>query len=216
MDGPKPRESTDLWLSAMQAFLLSSSYPDGLGKLLHQERTSTTGNSKPCSLSKRRGEGQRQQDERVKGNSACWRPARMTGVRRSPTCCFIRLLQDSIHQFYVCRSPRELQEALFPLHECPGQRCKEPLIPASGTRWPCWSLSLSTAGGLAASPECRLVPPEELTRAPHYWSSCLAEGPGAGDVFRHHSGVQTQGPDQGHSGVRFHLSCLVKGLLCGC
>lgn len=153
-----------------------------------------------------------------KGNSACWRPTRMTGERRSPTCASSDCCRTPSTSS-MCAGAEDYKSAFFRFMNVLVKRCKEPLIPSGGEHGGLAGVSSSVhclGRSWPASQDTVLcLPKSYIARSCITGSSCLARGLGARGRVRHHSGVQTQGPDQGHSGVRFHLSYLVK-VLCGC
>uniref|UniRef100_A0A8C0GTY1 Tetratricopeptide repeat and ankyrin repeat containing 1 n=1 Tax=Chelonoidis abingdonii TaxID=106734 RepID=A0A8C0GTY1_CHEAB len=128
------RESTDLWLRAMQVFILSSSYPEEFEKLLVKEEDDYNKELKLLEAKKYeeedRGRGGRPKG--VDGRYGMLTPDKYSGNAENTHLCFIRLLQNSVEQLYVFRNPENCKWMFFRFMNVLVKKCIEPLIPSIG------------------------------------------------------------------------------------
>ncbi|XP_055414700.1 TPR and ankyrin repeat-containing protein 1 isoform X2 [Bubalus kerabau] len=213
------RESTDLWLSAMQAFLLSSSYPDELDKLLYQEEDQYNWELKALqSEQEKRGRDRGSRMKGVEGKFGMLAPNKDDESAEKPHLCFIRLLQDSIHQFYVCRNPEDYKRRFFRFMNVLVKRCKEPLIPSIGNTVALLEFQFIHCGAVLArlSKNAVLCLPKSYIALLHYWEFLFSKKDREpGDVFAIIQEYRPKDLTRAIQEFRFHLSYLVK-VLCGC
>ncbi|XP_057562024.1 TPR and ankyrin repeat-containing protein 1 [Hippopotamus amphibius kiboko] len=213
------RESTDLWLSAMQAFLLSSSYPDELDKLLHQEEDSYNRELKALQAEKEeRGRGRGSRVKGVEGKFGMLAPNKDDASAEKTHLCFIRLLEDSIHQFYVCRNPEDYKRRFFRFMNVLVKRCKEPLIPSIGNTVALLEFQFVHCGAVLVR-LCKnavLCLPKSYIALLHYWEFLFSKKDRElRDVFTIIQEYRPKEVTRAIQNFRFHLSYLVK-VLCGC
>ncbi|XP_071592123.1 TPR and ankyrin repeat-containing protein 1 isoform X1 [Heliangelus exortis] len=110
------RQSTDLWLRAMQVFLLSSGYPQEFEKLLFKEEDDYN-KELNCILSKAKNSatssGQGGKVKRIEGRHGMLLPDKNVENAGRMHLCFIRLLENSFEQFYVHKSPENCKWFFF-------------------------------------------------------------------------------------------------------
>ncbi|KAK2506126.1 LOW QUALITY PROTEIN: hypothetical protein MC885_002547 [Smutsia gigantea] len=100
------QESTDLWLRAMQAFLLSSNYPEELEKLLHKEEDSYNRELRALELEREeRGWGRRSRMKGIEGKFGMLAPKKDEQSAEKTHLCFVHLLENCMDQFYMYRNP---------------------------------------------------------------------------------------------------------------
>lgn len=212
------RESTDLWLSAMQAFLLSSSYPDELEKLLHQEEDSYNRELKALQAEKEdRGQGRGSRIKGIEGKFGMLAPNKDDESAEKTHLCFIRLLEDSIHQFYVCRNPEDHKRRFFRFMNVLVKRCKEPLIPSIGNTVALLEFQFIHCGAVLARLRRNsiLCLPKSYIALLHYWEFLFSKKDREpGDVFAIIQEYRPKDVNRAIQDFRFHLSYLVK-VLCG-
>ncbi|XP_068413729.1 TPR and ankyrin repeat-containing protein 1 isoform X1 [Eschrichtius robustus] len=212
------RESTDLWLSAMQAFLLSSSYPDELEKLLHQEEDCYNRELKAFQAEKEeRGRGRGSRMKGIEGKFGMLTPNKDDESVEKTHLCFIRLLEDSIHQFYVCRNPEDYKRRFFRFMNVLVKRCKEPLIPSIGNTVALLEFQFVHCGAVLARlwKNAILCLPKSYIALLHYWEFLFSKKDREpGDVFAIIQEYRPKDVTRAIQDFRFHLSYLVK-VLCG-
>ncbi|XP_029097639.1 TPR and ankyrin repeat-containing protein 1 isoform X3 [Monodon monoceros] len=212
------RESTDLWLSAMQAFLLSSSYPDELEKLLHQEEDQYNRELKALQAEKEeRSTGRGSRMKGIEGKFGMLTPNKDDESVEKTHLCFIRLLEDSIHQFYVCRNPEDYKRRFFRFMNVLVKRCKEPLIPSIGNTVALLEFQFIHCGAVLARlwKNAVLCLPKSYIALLHYWEFLFSKKDREpGDVFAIIQEYRPKDVTRAIQDFRFHLSYLVK-VLCG-
>ncbi|XP_037382087.1 TPR and ankyrin repeat-containing protein 1 isoform X2 [Talpa occidentalis] len=212
------RESTDLWLSAMQAFLLSSSYPEEFEKLLHREEDDFNRELKALESEKEetgRGRGSRMKG--IEGKFGMLVPSREDESAVKTHLCFIRLLESCINQFYVYRNPENYKRLFFRFMNVLVKRCKEPLIPSIGNTVALLELQFVHCGMVLAR-LCKnaiLCLPKSYISLLHYWEFLLSKKDRQlGDVFAIIQEYKPRDLSRAIQNFQFHLSYLVK-VLCG-
>ncbi|XP_035134458.2 TPR and ankyrin repeat-containing protein 1 isoform X3 [Callithrix jacchus] len=213
------RESTDLWLSAMQAFLLSSSYPEEFEKLLHQEEDSYNRELKALQSEKdERGRGRGSRIKGVEGKSGMLAPNKDDGNMDKTHLCFIRLLENSIDQFYVHRNPEDYKWLFFRFMNVLIKRCKEPLIPSIGNTVALLEFQFIHCGVVLARLRKNVILclPKSYIALLHYWEFLFSKkDKELGDVFSIIQDYKPKDVTRAIQDFRFHLSYLAK-VLCGC
>ncbi|XP_005348261.1 TPR and ankyrin repeat-containing protein 1 [Microtus ochrogaster] len=212
------RESTDLWLSAMQAFLLSSSYPDDFEKLLHQEEDSY--NRELKALESDREDRNKVRGYRMKcveGKFGMLVPNREDENVEKSYLCFIRLLESSMDQLYVHRNPEDYKRLFFRFMNVLIRRCKTPLVPSITNTVVLLELQFIHCGVVLARlwKNAVLCLPKSYIALLHFWEFLFSKKDReSGDVF---SIIQEYKPKDVARAIRdfrSHLSYLVK-VLCG-
>ncbi|XP_004676694.1 PREDICTED: TPR and ankyrin repeat-containing protein 1 [Condylura cristata] len=212
------RESTDLWLSAMQAFLLSSSYPEEFEKLLHQEEDDFDRELKALeSEKKERGRARGSRMKGIEGKFGMLVPNREDESAEKTHLCFIRLLENCINQLYVYRNPENYKRLFFRFMNVLVKRCKEPLIPSIGNTVALLELQFVHCGVVLARlcKNATLCLPKSYIALLHYWEFLLSKkDKQLGDVFAIIQEYKPRDLSRAIQNFRFHLSYLVK-VLCG-
>nr|XP_058146756.1 TPR and ankyrin repeat-containing protein 1 isoform X2 [Dasypus novemcinctus] len=212
------RESTDLWLSAMQAFLLSSNYPEEFEKLLHQEEEDYNRELKALECEKEeRGSGQGSRMKGVEGKFGMLVPNKDDSSLEKTHLCFIRLLENCIHQLYVYRNPEDYKRLFFRFMNVLVKRCKEPLIPSIGNAVALLEFQFVHCGVVVARlwRNTILCLPKSYIALLHYWEFLFSKkDKELGDIFSIIQEYKPQDVTGAAQDFRFHLSYLVK-VLCG-
>ncbi|KAM5191184.1 TPR and ankyrin repeat-containing protein 1 isoform 2-T2 [Callospermophilus lateralis] len=212
------RESTDLWLSAMQAFLLSSSYPEEFGKLLHQEEDNYNRELKALESEKEeRGRGRSSRMKGIEGKFGMLVPNKDDESAEKTHLCFIRLLENCIDQLYVYRNPEDYKRLFFRFMNVLIKRCKEPLIPSIGNTVALLEFQFIHCGVVLARlwKNAILCLPKSYIALLHYWEFLFSKkDKELGDVFSIIQDYKPKDVTRAIQDFRFHLSYLVK-VLCG-
>ncbi|XP_016054334.1 PREDICTED: TPR and ankyrin repeat-containing protein 1 isoform X2 [Miniopterus natalensis] len=212
------RESTDLWLSAMQAFLLSSSYPEEFGKLLHQEEDDYHRELKALASEKEeRGRARGSRAKGIEGKFGMLAPNKGEESAEKIHLCFIRLLESCIDQLYVHRNPENYKRFFFRFMNVLVKRCKEPLIPSIGNTVALLESQFVHCGMVLARlrKSTILCLPKSYISLVHYWEFLFSKkDKELGDVFSIIQEYKPKDVTRAIQDFRFHLSYLVK-VLCG-
>ncbi|XP_074055410.1 TPR and ankyrin repeat-containing protein 1 isoform X3 [Macrotis lagotis] len=213
------RESTDLWLGAMQALVLASSYPEEFERLLHQveddygrelhEAESLEAESKDWMRAKV-----------PEGRWGMLLPHKDTESAEKTHLCFVRLLQSSLEHFYLHRNPEDCKRLFFRFMNVLVRRCKEPLLPTIGHTLALLEFQFVHCGAVLVRlwKGAALRLPRSYISLIHFWDYLFGkrdEGKELGNVF---TIIQDYKPkDTGHAirDFRFHLAYLAR-VLCGC
>nr|XP_025740428.1 TPR and ankyrin repeat-containing protein 1 isoform X3 [Callorhinus ursinus] len=213
------RESTDLWLSAMQAFLVSSNYPEEFEKLLHQEEDSYNRELKALEAEKEeRGRGRGSKMKGIEGKFGMLAPNKDDDNTEKTHLCFIRLLENCIDQFYVYRNPEDYKRLFFRFMNVLVKRCKEPLIPSIGNTVALLEFQFVHCAVVLARllKNAILCLPKSYIALLHYWEFLFSKKDRElGDVFCIIQEYKPKDVTRAIQDFRFHLSYLVK-VLCGC
>ncbi|XP_076433331.1 TPR and ankyrin repeat-containing protein 1 isoform X1 [Peromyscus maniculatus bairdii] len=212
------RESTDLWLSAMQAFLLSSSYPEDFEKLLHHEEDSYNRELKALESDREdRSKGRGSRVKGVEGKFGMLVPNKEDETAEKSYLCFIRLLETSLDQLYVHRNPEDYKRLFFRFMNVLIRRCKAPLVPSITNTVVLLELQFIHCGVVLARlwKNAVLCLPKSYIALLHFWEFLFSKKDReSGDVF---SIIQEYKPKDVARAIRdfrFHLSYLVK-VMCG-
>ncbi|XP_066100841.1 TPR and ankyrin repeat-containing protein 1 isoform X1 [Saccopteryx bilineata] len=212
------RESTDLWLSAMQAFLLSSNYPEEFGKLLHQEEDDYHRELRALESEKEdRGRMRGSRVKGIEGKYGMLAPNKEDESTEKTHVCFIRLLENCIDQFYVSRNPENCKRLFFRFMNVLVKRCKEPLIPSIGNTVALLEFQFIHCGVVLARlrKSAILCLPKSYLALLHYWEFLFSKKDKEhGDVFSIIQEYKPKDVTRAVQAFRFHLSYLVK-VLCG-
>ncbi|XP_075403192.1 TPR and ankyrin repeat-containing protein 1 [Tenrec ecaudatus] len=210
------RESTDLWLRAMQAFLVSSNFPEEFEKLLHQEEDSYHRELKALESEKEeRGRGSRLKG--VEGKFGMLVPNKDDEGTEKIHLCFIRLLENCIDQFYVYKNPEDYMMLFFRFMNVLIRRCKEPLIPSIGNTLALLEFQFIHCAVLVARlrKSAILCLPRSYISLLHYWEFLLCKtDKGCRDVFLLIQEYKPKDVPRAVQDLRSHLSYLVK-VFCG-
>ncbi|NWI13292.1 TRNK1 protein, partial [Crypturellus soui] len=132
-DARTRRESTDLWLHAIGAFTLSSGYPEEFEKLLLKEEEDYN-KELNLALSKAKNspknEGQRRKIKGIDGKHGMLIPDRNAENSGKMYLCFMRLLENSIEQFYVHKNPEDCKWFFFRFMNVLIRKCTFYLVPS--------------------------------------------------------------------------------------
>ncbi|XP_054990974.1 TPR and ankyrin repeat-containing protein 1 isoform X1 [Sorex araneus] len=212
------RESTDLWLSAMQTFLLSSNYPEEFEKLLHQEEDNYNRELRALESEKEdRGRGRSSRIKGIEGKFGMLVPNKEDESAEKTHLCFIRLLENCIDQFYVHRDPENYKRLFFRFMNVLVRRCKEPLIPSIGNTVALLEFQFIHCGAVLARlwKNAILCLPKSYIALLHYWEFLFSKKDKEfGDVFSIIQDYKPKDVTKAIQDFRFHLSYLVK-VLCG-
>ncbi|XP_073930258.1 TPR and ankyrin repeat-containing protein 1 isoform X3 [Castor canadensis] len=212
------RESTDLWLSAMQAFLLASSYPEEFEKLLHQEEDNYNRELKALESDKEeRGRGRGSRMKGIEGKFGMLVPNKEDEGTEKIHLCFIRLLENSIDQLYMHRNPEDYKRLFFRFMNVLIKRCKEPLIPSIGNTVALLEFQFIHCGVVLARlwKNAVLCLPKSYIALLHYWEFLTSKkDKELGDIFSIIQEYKPKDVARAIQDFRFHLSYLVK-VLCG-
>uniref|UniRef100_A0A673TAS5 Tetratricopeptide repeat and ankyrin repeat containing 1 n=1 Tax=Suricata suricatta TaxID=37032 RepID=A0A673TAS5_SURSU len=212
------RESTDLWLNAMQTFLVSSNYPEEFEKLLRQEEDSYHRELKALEAEKEeRGRGRGSKMKGIEGKFGMLVPNKDDESTDKTHLCFIRLLENCIDQLYVYRSPEDHKRLFFRFMNVLVKRCKEPLIPSIGNTVALLEIQFVHCGVVLARlrKNTILCLPKSYIALLHYWEFLFSrKDRELGDVFSIIQEYKPKDVARAIQDFRFHLSYLVK-VLCG-
>ncbi|XP_007943872.2 TPR and ankyrin repeat-containing protein 1 [Orycteropus afer afer] len=212
------RESTDLWLSAMQAFLVSSSFPEEFEKLLHQEEDSYHRELKALESEKEAGgSGRGSRMKGIEGKFGMLVPNKDDESTEKTHLCFIRLLENCIHQFYVYRNPEDYKTLFFRFMNVLVRRCKEPLIPSIGNTVALLEFQFVHCGVVLARlwKNAILCLPKSYISLLHYWEFLFSKkDKELRDVFYIIQEYKPKDVTRAFHDFRFQLSYLVR-VLCG-
>ncbi|XP_019502697.1 PREDICTED: TPR and ankyrin repeat-containing protein 1 [Hipposideros armiger] len=212
------RESTDLWLSAMQAFVPSSSYPEEFEKLLRQEEDNYHRELKALESGKEeRGSGRGSRMKGIEGRFGMLAPNKDDGSTEKTHLCFIRLLENCIDQLYVYRNPENYKRLFFRFMNVLVKRCKEPLIPSIGNTVALLESQFIHCGVVLARlrKNTILCLPKSYLALLYYWEFLFRKkNKQLGDVFCIIQEYKPKDVARAIQGFRFHLAYLAK-VLCG-
>ncbi|KAM9187432.1 TPR and ankyrin repeat-containing protein 1 [Dugong dugon] len=212
------RESTDLWLMAMQAFLASSNYPEEFEKLLRQEEDNYHRELKALEKEDRaRGRGRGSRVKRVEGKFGMLTPNKGEASTEKTHLCFIRLLESCIDQFYMYRNPENYKRLFFRFMNVLVKRCKEPLIPSIANTVALLELQYVHCGAVLARlwKNTILCLPKSYISLLHYWEFlCSKKDKEPVDVFAIIQEFKPKEVTRAIQHFRFHLSYLAE-VLCG-
>ncbi|XP_077667201.1 TPR and ankyrin repeat-containing protein 1 isoform X3 [Eretmochelys imbricata] len=215
------RESTDLWLRAMQVFILSSSYPEEFEKLLAKEEDDYNKELKLLEAKKykkeERGRGGRPKG--VDGRYGMLIPDKYSGNAENTHLCFIRLLENSLEQLYVYRNPEDCKWMFFRFMNVLVKKCIEPLIPSIGNTVMLLEFQyiLCCAVLMRLCKNITLCLPKSYIALFHYWEFLFRKKDQKKEIRDMFSIIQEYKPKDTNEAVKefkFHLLYVAK-VLCG-
>ncbi|XP_019393683.1 PREDICTED: TPR and ankyrin repeat-containing protein 1 isoform X1 [Crocodylus porosus] len=210
------RESTDLLLSAMQVFILSSSYPEEFEKFLSREEEDYNKELKAYEKEKSRGK----KPKGIQGRAGMLQPNKNAENAENIHLCFIRLLQNSLDQLYVNKNPEECKWLFFRFMNVLVKKCIDPLIPSIGNTVMLLEFQyiLCCAVLMRLCKDVNLCLPKSYLALLHYWEFLFRikkdQHKEVRDTF---SIIQDYRPKDINKAVRqfkFHLSYVAE-VLCG-
>ncbi|XP_023410615.2 TPR and ankyrin repeat-containing protein 1 isoform X1 [Loxodonta africana] len=214
------RASTDLWLGAMQAFFISSNYPEEFEKLLRREEDNYHRELKALESEKEergRGRGRGSRMKGIEGKFGMLVTNKGDDSAEKTHVCFIRLLENCVDQLYVHRNPENYKRLFFRFMNVLVKRCKEPLIPGIGNTVALLETQFVHCGAVLARlwKNAVLCLPRSYISLLHYWEFlCSKKGKEPRDVFSIIQEYKPKDTTRAIQNFRFHLSYLVK-VLCG-
>ncbi|NXI89977.1 TRNK1 protein, partial [Psophia crepitans] len=216
------RESTDLWLSAMQAFLLSSGYPEEFEKLLFKEEDDYNKElnfvlSKANNSPKSKGQGGKSKG--IEGRHGMLLPDKNAENAGRTHLCFIRLLENSLEQFYVHKNPENCKRFFFRFMNVLVKKCTRYLIPSIGNTVMLLEFQyiLCCAVLMRLSKNITLCFPKSYIALIHYWEFLFRSKDHNKELKDTFSIIQEYRPKDVYVAVqnfRFHL-CYLAEVLCG-
>uniref|UniRef100_A0A8C3HIW8 Tetratricopeptide repeat and ankyrin repeat containing 1 n=1 Tax=Chrysemys picta bellii TaxID=8478 RepID=A0A8C3HIW8_CHRPI len=215
------RESTDLWLRAMQVFSLSSSYPEEFEKLLVKEEDDYNKELKLLEAKKYekedRGRGGRPKG--VDGRYGMLIPDKYSGNAENTHLCFIRLLENSLERLYVYRNPEDCKWMFFRFMNVLVKKCIEPLIPSIGNTVMLLEFQyiLCCAVLMRLCKNITLCLPKSYIALFHYWEFLFRKRDQKREIRDIFSIIQEYKPKDTNEALKefkFHLLYVAK-VLCG-
>ncbi|XP_072455324.1 TPR and ankyrin repeat-containing protein 1 isoform X2 [Notamacropus eugenii] len=213
------RESTDLWLNAMQALVLASSYPEEFEKLLHQVEEDYSRELRAL------GPWAAEPDEwawakGAEGRYGMLLPHKDVENTEKMHLCFIRLLQSSLDRLYASRDPEDCKRLFFRFMNVLVRRCKEPLVPAIGHTLALLEFQFVHCSAVLARlwKSITLCLPRSYVALMHYWEYLFGkkdEDKELGDVFAIIQEYRPKDVNRAIHTFRSHLAYLAR-VLCGC
>ncbi|XP_074431507.1 TPR and ankyrin repeat-containing protein 1 isoform X2 [Larus michahellis] len=216
------RESTDLWLSAMQVFILSSGYPEEFEKLLYKEEEDYNKElnfalSKAKNSPKSKGQGGKAKG--IEGRHGMLLPDKNAENAGRTHLCFIRLLENSLEQFYVHKNPENCKRFFFRFMNVLVKKCTRYLIPSIGNTVMLLEFQyvLCCAVLMRLSKNITLCFPKSYIALIHYWEFLFRSKDHNKELKDTFSIIQEYRPKDAYVAVRnfrFHL-CYLTEVLCG-
>ncbi|NXL60769.1 TRNK1 protein, partial [Chordeiles acutipennis] len=216
------RESTDLWLSAMQGFLLSSGYPEEFERLLFKEEDDynkelnfALSNTKNSPKSKGRGG----KAKRIEGRHGMLLPDKNIDSAGRTHLCFIRLLENSLEQFYAHKNPENSKRFFFRFMNVLVKKCTRYLIPSIGNTVMLLEFQyiLCCAVLMRLSKNITLCFPKSYIALIHYWDFLFRSKGRNEEPKDAFSIIQEYRPRDAYVAVqyfKYHL-CYLAQVLCG-
>ncbi|NXH15878.1 TRNK1 protein, partial [Bucco capensis] len=206
------RESTDLWLHAMQAFILSSGYPEEFEKLLFKEEDDYN-KELNFVLSKAKGG----KAKGIEGRHGMLLPDKKSAGKTH--LCFIRLLENSLEQFYVHKNPENCKRFFFRFMNVLVKKCTGYLIPSIGNTVMLLEFQyiLCCAVLMRLCKNITLCFPKSYIALIHYWEFLFRSKDRNKELRDTYSIIQEYRPKDVYIAVqkfRFHL-CYLTEVLCG-
>ncbi|XP_054671499.1 TPR and ankyrin repeat-containing protein 1 isoform X2 [Grus americana] len=216
------RESTDLWLTAMQAFILSSGYPEEFEKLLFKEEDDYNKElnfalSKANNSPKSKGQGGKTKG--IEGRHGMLLPDKNAENAGRTHLCFIRLLENSLEQFYVHKNPENCKRFFFRFMNVLVKKGTRYLIPSIGNTVMLLEFQyiLCCAVLMRLSKNITLCFPKSYIALIHYWEFLFRSKDNNKELRDTFSIIQEYRPKDAYVAVqnfRFHL-CYLAEVLCG-
>ncbi|XP_008939185.1 PREDICTED: TPR and ankyrin repeat-containing protein 1-like, partial [Merops nubicus] len=216
------RESTDLWLHAMQAFILSSGYPEEFEKLLFKEEDDYN-KELNLAMSKAnnslRSKGQGGKAKGIEGRHGMLLPDKYAENTGRPHLCFIRLLENSLEQLYVHKNPENCKRFFFRFMNVLVKKCTRNLVPSIGNTVMLLEFQyiLCCAVLMRLSKNITLCFPKSYIALIHYWEFLFRSKDHNKELRDTFSIIQDYRPKDAYVAVqnfRAHL-CYLAEVLCG-
>ncbi|XP_051466329.1 TPR and ankyrin repeat-containing protein 1 isoform X1 [Apus apus] len=216
------RESTDLWLRAMQVFILSSGYPEEFEKLLFKEEDDYNKElnfalSKVKNSTKSKGQGGKVKG--IEGRHGMLLPDKNVENAGRTHLCFIRLLENSLEQFYVHKNPENCKRFFFRFMNVLIKKCTRYLIPSIGNTVMLLEFQyiLCCAVLMRLCKNMTLCFPKSYIALIHYWEFLFRSKDHNREVKDTFLIIQEYRPKDPYVSVQtfqFHL-CYLAEVLCG-
>ncbi|NWR55162.1 TRNK1 protein, partial [Bucorvus abyssinicus] len=216
------RESTDLWLHAMKTFILSSGYPEEFEKLLFKEEDDYNKElnfalSKAKNSPKSKGQGGKAKG--IEGRHGMLLPDKNDENTGRTHLCFIRLLENSLEQFYVHKNPENCKRFFFRFMNVLVKKYTRYLIPSIGNTVMLLEFQyiLCCAVLMRLSKNVTLCFPKSYLALFHYWEFLFRSKDHNRELKDTFSIIQEYRPKDPFVAVqkfRFHLHYLTE-VLCG-
>ncbi|NXP27953.1 TRNK1 protein, partial [Scytalopus superciliaris] len=216
------RESTDLWLSAMKVFILSSGYPEEFEKLLFKEEDDYNKElnfALAKAKSSLKGEGQGGKIKGIEGRHGMLLPDKYAEKAGRTHLCFIRLLENSLEQFYVHKNPENCKRFFFRFMNVLIKKCTRYLIPSIGNTVMLLEFQyiLCCAVLMRLSKNVTVCLPKSYIALLHYWEFLFRSKDHNKELKDTFSIIQEYRPKDVYVAVqnfRCHL-CYLAEVLCG-
>ncbi|XP_050746673.1 TPR and ankyrin repeat-containing protein 1 isoform X2 [Gymnogyps californianus] len=216
------RESTDLWLSAMQVFILSSGYPEEFEKLLFKEEDDYNKELNFALLKAKnspKSKGQGGKTKGIEGRHGMLLPDKNAENAGRTHLCFIRLLENSLEQFYVHKNPENCKRFFFRFMNVLVKKCTRYLIPSIGNTVKLLEFQyiLCCAVLMRLSKNITLCFPKSYIALIHYWEFLFRSKDHNKELRDTFSIIQEYRPKDAYVAVqnfRFHV-CYLAEVLCG-
>ncbi|XP_039192831.1 TPR and ankyrin repeat-containing protein 1 isoform X2 [Crotalus tigris] len=201
------RESTDLWLRAIQVFALTSSYPAEFESLLCKEEDD---------YNKELEDSRKKRFKGIEGKFGMLMTDRYTENAVNTHLCFIRLLQNSMDQLYIHRNPEQCKWLFYRFMNVLVKRCIHPLIPSIGNTVTLleFQFVLGCAILMRLCENMTLCLPRSYIALFHYWDFLFTRGVQQKDVFSVIQEYKPEDPKQAVWKFKFHLM-YIANVLCG-
>lgn len=216
------RESTDLWLSAMKVLILSSGYPEEFEKLLFKEEDNYNKElmfALAKAKSSCRSKGQEEKTKGIEGRHGMLLPDKNAENAGRTHLCFIRLLENSLEQFYVNKNPENCKRFFFRFMNVLIKKCTRYLIPSIGNTVMLLEFQyiLCCAVLMRLAKNITLCLPKSYIALLHYWEFLFRHKDHYKELKDTFSIIQEYRPQDTNAAVyyfRSHL-CYLAEVLCG-
>ncbi|KAM6449662.1 TPR and ankyrin repeat-containing protein 1 isoform 2-T2 [Liasis olivaceus] len=201
------RESTDLWLRAMQVFALTSSYPAVFERLLFKEEDE---------YNKELEDSRKGRFKGIEGKHGMLMPDKYTENAVGTHLCFIQLLQNSMDQLYIHRNLEQCKWLFYRFMNVLVKRCIHPLIPSIGNTVTLleFQFVLGCATLMRLCKNMTLCLPKSYIALFHYWDFLFTRGVRHKDIFSIIQEYKPEDPKQAVRKFKIHLKYLAN-VLCG-
>lgn len=216
------RESTDLWLCAMKVLILSSGYPEEFEKLLFKEEDNYNKElmlalAKAKSSPKNAGQGEKTKG--IEGRHGMLLPDKNAENTGRTHLCFIRLLENSLEQFYVHKNPENCKRFFFRFMNVLIKKCTRYLIPSIGNTVMLLEFQyiLCCTVLMRLSKNITVCLPKSYIALLHYWEFLFRRKDHYNELKDTFSIVQDYRPKDTNVAIyyfRSHL-CYLAEVLCG-
>ncbi|NWV71951.1 TRNK1 protein, partial [Malurus elegans] len=216
------RESTDLWLRAMKVFILSSGYPEEFERLLFKEEDDYNKELKFAlakAKSSANNKGQGEKTKGIEGRHGMLLPDKNAENAGRTHLCFIRLLENSLEQFYVHKNPENCKRFFFRFMNVLIKKCTRYLIPSIGNTVMLLEFQyiLCCAVLMRLSKNITLCLPKSYIALLHYWEFLFRRQDHHKELKDTFSIIQEYRPKDTYVAMqnfRYHL-CYLADVLCG-